>query len=126
MTGTTRLASGTAATPWPCWPGSAAVRTPGQAARNTSPSPPPPPPAGRTCGTRRPPATCRQALSDPHGRYGLAWQIDLKAGWSYGIAPGATTTTGTYQIRGGDLAQSGHMPTWLAREVSQVASRSFS
>ena len=31
----------------------------------------------------------RQALSDPHGRYGLAWQIDLKAGWSYGIAPGA-------------------------------------
>ena len=39
----------------------------------------------------------RQALSDPHGRYGLAWQIDLKAGWSYGIAPGATTTAGTYQ-----------------------------
>ena len=32
----------------------------------------------------------RQALSDPQGRYGLAWQVDLKAGWSYGIAPGAS------------------------------------
>ena len=59
----------------------------------------------------------RQALSDPHGRYGLAWQIDLKAGWSYGIAPGATTTAGTYQIRGGDPAHPGHMPAWLAHEV---------
>ena len=59
----------------------------------------------------------RQALSDPHGRYGLAWQIDLKAGWSYGIAPGATTIAGTYQIRGGDPTHPGHMPTWLAREV---------
>ena len=47
----------------------------------------------------------RQALSDPHGRHGLAWQIDLKAGWSYGIAPGAATTAGPYQIRGGDPAR---------------------
>ena len=62
----------------------------------------------------------RQALSDPHGRYGLAWQIDLKAGWSYGIAPGATTTAGTYQIRGGDPARPGRMPSWLAREVIRV------
>ena len=38
----------------------------------------------------------RQALADPHGRYGLAWQVDLKAGWSYGIAPGAATAVGTY------------------------------
>ena len=62
----------------------------------------------------------RQALADPHGRYGLAWQIDLKAGWSYGIAPGATTTAGTYQIRGGDPARPGRMPAWLAREVIRV------
>ena len=59
----------------------------------------------------------RQALSDPHGRYGLAWQIDLKAGWSYGIAPGATTTAGTYRIRGGDPTRPGRMPGWFAREV---------
>ena len=59
----------------------------------------------------------RQALADPAGRYGLAWQIDLKAGWSYGIAPGAITTAGTYQIRGGDRAHPGHTPAWLAREV---------
>ena len=62
----------------------------------------------------------RQALADPHGRYGLAWQIDLKAGWSYGIAPGATTTTGTYQIRGGDPVHPGRMPAWLAHEVIRV------
>ena len=59
----------------------------------------------------------RQALSDPHGRYGLAWQVDLKAGWSYGIAPGAITTTGTYQIRDGDTTHPGRMPAWLAHEV---------
>ena len=66
---------------------------------------------------RAPAPNLRQALSDPHGRYGLAWQIDLKAGWSYGIAPGATTTAGTYRLRGGDPAHPGRMPAWLAREV---------
>jgi hypothetical protein len=63
----------------------------------------------------------RQALSDPRGRYGLAWQVDLKAGWSYGVAPGAVTNTGTYQLRRGDLARPGHMPTWLAHEVTRTA-----
>ena len=62
----------------------------------------------------------RQALSDPHGRYGLAWQVDLKAGWSYGIAPGASTSKGAYQVRGGDPARPGRMPAWLAREVVRV------
>jgi hypothetical protein len=62
----------------------------------------------------------RQALSDPQGRYGLAWQVDLKAGWSYGIAPGAITTAGAYQVRGGDPARPGRMPAWLAREVIRV------
>ena len=51
---------------------------------------------------RAPAPNLRQALSDPHGPYGLAWQIDLKAGWSYGIAPGAATTAGSYPVRGGD------------------------
>ncbi len=59
----------------------------------------------------------RQALSDPQGRYGLAWQVDLKAGWSYGIAPGAATTAGTYRVRSGDPSRPGRMPAWLAREV---------
>ena len=66
---------------------------------------------------RAPADGLRQALADPLGRYGLAWQVDLKAGWSYGIAPGATTTVGTYRIRGGDPAQPGRMPAWLAREI---------
>jgi hypothetical protein len=64
-----------------------------------------------------PAANLRQALADPAGRYGLAWQIDLKAGWSYGIAPGAATTAGTYQLYSGDPASPGRMPSWLAREV---------
>jgi hypothetical protein len=46
----------------------------------------------------------------------VTW-ADLKAGWSYGIAPGAATTAGTYQVRGGDPAQPGRMPGWLVREV---------
>jgi hypothetical protein len=71
---------------------------------------------------RAPAGGLRQALSDPQGRYGLAWQIDIKAGWSYGIAPGAVTTAGSYRIRGGDPAQPGRMPAWLAREVIRAAS----
>jgi hypothetical protein len=59
----------------------------------------------------------RQALSDPQGRYGLAWQVDIKAGWSYGIAPGVVTSTGTYRLRAGHPARPGRMPSWLAREV---------
>jgi hypothetical protein len=69
---------------------------------------------------RAPAAGLRQALSDPAGRYGLAWQVDIKAGWSYGIAPGAVTTAGSYQLRGGDLAAPGQMPAWLAREIIRV------
>ena len=67
-----------------------------------------------------PGAGLRQALADPHGRYGLAWQVDLKAGWSYGIAPGAATTASAYHVRGGDPARPGRMPSWLAREVIRV------
>jgi bifunctional DNA primase/polymerase-like protein len=62
-----------------------------------------------------------QVLADPAGRYGLAWQVDLKAGWSYGLAPGATTTAGSYRILTGDPARPGSMPGWLAREVTRVA-----
>ena len=70
---------------------------------------------------RAPTDGLRQTLSDPHGRYGLAWQVDIKAGWSYGIAPGAITTMGTYQVRTGDPVRPGRMPAWLAREVIRAA-----
>ena len=62
----------------------------------------------------------RQVLSDPRGRYGLAWQVDIKAGWSYGVAPGAITATGAYQVRAGDPAKPGRVPAWLAREVTRA------
>ena len=61
-----------------------------------------------------------QVLADPAGRYGLAWQVDLKAGWSYGVAPGAATSKGTYQVTGGNLARPGRMPDWLAAEIRRV------
>jgi len=64
-----------------------------------------------------PAAGLRQALADPCGRHGLAWQVDVKAGWSYGIAAGAVVTTGTYRLRAGAPARPGRMPAWLAREV---------
>lgn len=50
----------------------------------------------------------------------LAWQVDVKAGWSYGLAPGTRTAAGNYSHRGGDLAKPGRLPDWLAREVIRV------
>ena len=79
------------------------------------------PSGGRHLWYQAPASGLRQALSDPQGRYGLAWQIDIKAGWSYGLAPGAATTAGAYQIISGSPAGPGHMPVWLACEVSRVA-----
>jgi hypothetical protein len=67
-----------------------------------------------------PAAGLRQALADPNGRYGLAWQTDIKAGWSYGIAPGAVSTAGTYRVHDGDPGHPGRMPAWLAREILRV------
>lgn len=56
----------------------------------------------------------RQALGE------LGWQIDIKAGWSYGIVPGAATRAGTYTLQAGDPAAPGRMPTWLTLEVLRV------
>jgi hypothetical protein len=61
-----------------------------------------------------------QVLADPAGRHGMAWQVDLKAGWSYGVAPGTATRKGTYHVTGGNPAQPGHMPDWLAAEIQRV------
>lgn len=54
---------------------------------------------------------------------GLAWEVDIKAGWSYGLAPGTTTRKGTYHHQGGDPAHPGAMPDWLAREIARVAGK---
>lgn len=68
-----------------------------------------------------PAAGLRQALADPAGRHGLAWQIDVKAGWSYGAAPGTVTPAGSYTIRPGSPERPGQMPGWLARETIRAA-----
>ena len=90
--------------PWPPGPGHQPVTA-------TTPS------GGAHLWYQAPANGLRQALADPQGRYGLAWQVDIKAGWSYGVAPGATTKTGSYRLRAGDPARPGRMPAWLAREV---------
>ncbi|GGS97828.1 hypothetical protein GCM10010156_65050 [Planobispora rosea] len=74
------------------------------------------PSGGRHLWYRAPAANLRQALG------ALGWQIDIKAGWNYGLAPGAITTAGTYSLRAGDPAFPGRMPPWLAREVIRAAS----
>lgn len=74
------------------------------------------PSGGRHLWYRAPAEPLRQAI----GR--LGWQIDIKAGWNYGIAPGATTAAGTYTHRSGNPTNPGHLPTWLAHEVARVAS----
>ncbi|MEQ7011372.1 bifunctional DNA primase/polymerase [Actinopolymorpha sp. B17G11] len=77
------------------------------------------PSGGRHLWYQAPVQGLRQALSD----HGLAWQIDIKAGWSYGVAPGATATAGPYEVVAGDIASPGQLPTWLAREIIRVTSR---
>ena len=79
------------------------------------------PSGGRHLWYRAPAPGLRQALSDPAGRHGLAWQVDIKAGWSYGIAPGATTRAGPYRVLAGDPARPGAMPAWLAREITRAS-----
>jgi Bifunctional DNA primase/polymerase, N-terminal len=76
------------------------------------------PSGGRHLWYRAPVDGLHQAISDD--RHGLAWQIDIKAGWSYGVAPGATATAGTYKQVAGDIANPGQPPTWLAREIIRV------
>ena len=71
---------------------------------------------GRHLWYQAPVEGLHQALSD----HGLAWQIDIKAGWSYGIAPGATTAGGRYELVAGDIANPGQPPNWLAREIIRV------
>ncbi|MCP2337873.1 bifunctional DNA primase/polymerase [Actinomadura rupiterrae] len=88
--------------PWPAGPDHqpVSVRTPS---------------GGRHLWYRAPDDHLHQALS------ALGWQIDIKAGWSYGIAPGAVTRAGTYAVHAGTPHAPGRMPDWLEREVRRVA-----
>ena len=76
------------------------------------------PSGGRHLWYRAPSDNLHQALSRPRG---IAWQVDIKAGHSYGIAPGATSAKGRYEITAGQLDAPGRMPDWLAHEVVRVA-----
>jgi Bifunctional DNA primase/polymerase, N-terminal len=100
--------------PWPISPGHQPVTV-------DTPS------GGRHLWYQAPADNLRQALyqapknhQTPHG---IAWQVDIKAGWSYGIAPGAQSRKGAYRITGGQLDTPGHMPEWLAREVIRGATQ---
>ncbi|MGH3326195.1 MAG: bifunctional DNA primase/polymerase [Streptomycetales bacterium] len=73
------------------------------------------PSGGRHLWYSAPAGQLRQAIGE------LAWQVDIKAGWSYGLAPGATTTAGTYQLLTGDPAAPGRLPPWLAHQTTRVA-----
>lgn len=48
----------------------------------------------------------------------LGWQIDLKAGWGYGIVPGTVTRSGTYQALG-DCRTVAPLPTWLGADLKR-------
>jgi hypothetical protein len=79
------------------------------------------PSGGRHLWYRAPAPNLRQVIAK-NNRNAFAWQVDIKAGWSYGIAPGARASAGLYKPMRGDLAQVGTMPGWLAAEVIRVAS----
>jgi len=49
----------------------------------------------------------------------LGWQLDVKAGWGYGIAPGSVTPKGTYQ-RVGDCFTIAELPAWLAADLKRT------
>lgn len=80
------------------------------------------PSGGRHLWYRAPAPNLRQVIAKKN-QNALAWQVDIKAGWSYGIAPGARASAGLYKPLRGDLAHVGAMPEWLATEVIRVASQ---
>lgn len=49
----------------------------------------------------------------------LGWQLDVKAGWGYGIAPGSVTPKGTYQ-KVGDCVTIADLPAWLAADLKRT------
>lgn len=49
----------------------------------------------------------------------LGWQIDVKAGWSYGICPGTVTPHGPYRAIG-ETRSVASLPSWLAADLKRT------
>ena len=49
----------------------------------------------------------------------LGWQLDLRAGWAYGIAPGTATRKGAYTALG-DCRAVADLPAWLAADLKRT------
>lgn len=53
------------------------------------------------------------------GKRALAWQVDVRAHGGYIVAPGTTTTAGTYKPVGAER-QPAPLPAWLAQELQRT------
>lgn len=49
----------------------------------------------------------------------LGWQLDVKAGWAYGICPGTVTSKGVYRAIG-DSRSVAPLPNWLAADLKRT------
>ncbi|MEU6212195.1 bifunctional DNA primase/polymerase [Streptomyces sp. NPDC047023] len=61
----------------------------------------------------------RWQCSTGAGRRGLAWQVDIRAHGGYIIAPGTSTTAGTYTPVG-TVRRPAALPPWLAQELQRT------
>lgn len=61
----------------------------------------------------------RWQCSTGSGKRGLAWQVDVRAHGGYIIAPGTTTTAGTYTAVGKERRPA-PLPAWLAQELHRT------
>ncbi|MFB7175749.1 bifunctional DNA primase/polymerase [Streptomyces sp. NPDC056254] len=61
----------------------------------------------------------RWQCSTGSGKRGLAWQVDVRAHGGYIIAPGTTTTAGTYTPDGKERRPA-PLPAWLAQELQRT------
>ncbi|MFJ3141536.1 bifunctional DNA primase/polymerase [Streptomyces halstedii] len=52
----------------------------------------------------------------------LGWQLDVRAGASYAVAPGTVTRAGTYTALG-DCRTVAELPVWLARDLDRTGHR---
>ncbi|WP_373995508.1 bifunctional DNA primase/polymerase [Streptomyces spongiicola] len=60
-----------------------------------------------------------QCSSGSSGSRALAWQVDVRAHGGYIVAPGTTTSAGTY-LPVGEVRHPAVLPTWLAQELERT------